>query len=493
MRDALSLLDQVISACGPGARRRRRWPRRWGPSTGRWCRPSPTALIRRDARQLLETVEEVFDRGVDLRRLAEELALELRHVLVTRATGAAAGGAGRVRADGGGGAGAAGGPGAAGPALRRRARRGVGRRTGRPAAAGAGDGAAQGGPARPHRLHPRAAGAGGAAPRSRAGEGRPRRAFTRGAPVVAPGRPEHAPWPRREAVAPREHARPRARGAPDFGGVDGLPGASVTASADGDSANSDSASRSRCRGHRCTPRRSGSELRGAPAAAPVRVVAVPTPAAAAPAPRPGLPLGPGRRGARPVRRRRVSTDARAIAPLPIDTSPGGCATGECLPEVAPARTGRDDATRPLARALARGAGHRGRGVRPARRIAEAGPAPLPSRGRGGAGLSPDAGFHRTTVTGQSGRQVVERLLSLHFARPTRLVVDDRAAPGGEEPGRARRRGTRRARATPPDSRCAATRPSWPPCASWAASWSTSRSWNGSGSGAPGSDVVDEQP
>jgi hypothetical protein len=38
----------------------------------------------------------------------------------------------------------------------------------------------------------------------------------------------------------------------------------------------------------------------------------------------------------------------------------------------------------------------------------------------------DAGFHRTTVTGQSGRPVVERLLSTHFGRPTRLALDETA-------------------------------------------------------------------
>jgi DNA polymerase-3 subunit gamma/tau len=45
------------------------------------------ALVRRDAKALLDAVEDVFMRGADLKRLAEELALELRHVLVTRATG----------------------------------------------------------------------------------------------------------------------------------------------------------------------------------------------------------------------------------------------------------------------------------------------------------------------------------------------------------------------------------------------------------------------
>jgi len=45
------------------------------------------ALVRRGAKALLDAVEDVFNRGADLKRLAEELALELRHVLVTRATG----------------------------------------------------------------------------------------------------------------------------------------------------------------------------------------------------------------------------------------------------------------------------------------------------------------------------------------------------------------------------------------------------------------------
>ena len=45
----------------------------------------------------------------------------------------------------------------------------------------------------------------------------------------------------------------------------------------------------------------------------------------------------------------------------------------------------------------------------------------------------DASFHRTTVTGQSGRPVVERLLSVHFGRPTRLALDETpgAATGGK--------------------------------------------------------------
>ena len=86
MRDALSLLDQVMSACGPGASDAD-VAEALGAIDRTVVQTLATALIRRDARQLLESVEEVFVRGADLKRLAEEVALELRHVLVTRATG----------------------------------------------------------------------------------------------------------------------------------------------------------------------------------------------------------------------------------------------------------------------------------------------------------------------------------------------------------------------------------------------------------------------
>jgi len=54
-------------------------------------------------------------------------------------------------------------------------------------------------------------------------------------------------------------------------------------------------------------------------------------------------------------------------------------------------------------------------------------------GEVGVAFRGDAGFHRTTVTGQSGRPVVERLLFVHFGRPTKLVLDETpgAAAGGK--------------------------------------------------------------
>jgi len=86
MRDALSLLDQVMSACGPGASDAA-VAEALGAIDRTIVQQMAGALVRRDARSLLESVEVVFNRGADLRRLAEELALELRHILVTRATG----------------------------------------------------------------------------------------------------------------------------------------------------------------------------------------------------------------------------------------------------------------------------------------------------------------------------------------------------------------------------------------------------------------------
>jgi hypothetical protein len=121
------------------------------------------------------------------------------------------------------------------------------------------------------------------------------------------------------------------------------------------------------------------------------------------------------------------------APLLLDTSPGGCATGECLPEPAAPARGRDDPTRPLLdrwRAaldtVAAESPRHAASLRNARLLSL-------REGEVAIAFRSDGGFHRTTVTGQSGRPVVERLLSVHFGRPTRLVVDETpgAATGGK--------------------------------------------------------------
>ena len=131
---------------------------------------------------------------------------------------------------------------------------------------------------------------------------------------------------------------------------------------------------------------------------------------------------------------RASAKGPSAESLPVDTSPGGCATGECLPETAPpASRGRDDATRPLLDRW-RSAVDTVAAESP-RHAASLKNARLLSLREGEVAIAfrSDAGFHRTTVSGQSGRPVVERLLSIHFGRPTRLIVDETpgAAPGGK--------------------------------------------------------------
>ncbi|HMK73132.1 MAG TPA: DNA polymerase III subunit gamma/tau, partial [Myxococcaceae bacterium] len=88
MRDALSLLDQVLSACGAGASDEA-VAEALGAIDRTVVQAFAEALVHRDPAALLRLVEDSHDKGVDLRRLTEEVALQLRHVLVTLATGAA--------------------------------------------------------------------------------------------------------------------------------------------------------------------------------------------------------------------------------------------------------------------------------------------------------------------------------------------------------------------------------------------------------------------
>ncbi len=86
MRDALSLLDQVISACGltPSDAE---VAEALGAIDRTVIHACAQALLARDAKVLLEKTEELWNRGVDMRRLAEDLALHLRHVFVAKVTG----------------------------------------------------------------------------------------------------------------------------------------------------------------------------------------------------------------------------------------------------------------------------------------------------------------------------------------------------------------------------------------------------------------------
>jgi len=88
MRDALSLLDQILSACGYNPTDED-VAEALGAVDRMVVQDFAEALIQRDGKRVLEKVEEVFNRGVDLRRLAEEIALQLRHVFVAKTLGEA--------------------------------------------------------------------------------------------------------------------------------------------------------------------------------------------------------------------------------------------------------------------------------------------------------------------------------------------------------------------------------------------------------------------
>src|SRR5215217_4949634 len=88
MRDALSLLDQILASCGASPTDEA-VAEALGAIDRTMVQDFAEALVRKDARRILERVEEVFNRGLDLKRLAEELALQLRHLFVTKTLGEA--------------------------------------------------------------------------------------------------------------------------------------------------------------------------------------------------------------------------------------------------------------------------------------------------------------------------------------------------------------------------------------------------------------------
>ncbi len=88
MRDALSLLDMVLSACGSEASDEAA-AEALGAVDGLAVQALAQALIRREPAPLLARIEELHTRGVDFRRLAEELSLFLRHLVVAKSLGEA--------------------------------------------------------------------------------------------------------------------------------------------------------------------------------------------------------------------------------------------------------------------------------------------------------------------------------------------------------------------------------------------------------------------
>src|SRR5215470_7281059 len=88
MRDALSLLDQVLSACGSSPTDES-VSEALGAIDPRIVHRFTEALVRRDAKGLLEQSEEAYNRGIDPKKLAGEIASQLRHLFVAKALGEA--------------------------------------------------------------------------------------------------------------------------------------------------------------------------------------------------------------------------------------------------------------------------------------------------------------------------------------------------------------------------------------------------------------------
>jgi len=88
MRDALSLLDQVLSACGQSPSDES-VAEALGAIDHTLVHELASALVRGASKRLIELTDEAFNRGVDLKRLTEEIALQLRHLFVARTLGEA--------------------------------------------------------------------------------------------------------------------------------------------------------------------------------------------------------------------------------------------------------------------------------------------------------------------------------------------------------------------------------------------------------------------
>ncbi len=88
MRDALSLLDMVLSACG-NAPSDEAVAEALGAVDRTAVQEICEGLVRREPRTVLSRIDDLHSRGADFKRLAEEIALQLRHLLVARSLGEA--------------------------------------------------------------------------------------------------------------------------------------------------------------------------------------------------------------------------------------------------------------------------------------------------------------------------------------------------------------------------------------------------------------------
>lgn len=127
--------------------------------------------------------------------------------------------------------------------------------------------------------------------------------------------------------------------------------------------------------------------------------------------------------------------------FPEEGSAEGCASGECLPDIAPPEpepdpvqapmsSGRDNASRSTAERW-RAAVESVKAQSPRHGMALANGRLMWLRtGEIGLAFRPQEGFHRIQLTSPAGRATLDKALAEHFGRPMKLVLEDAPADGG---------------------------------------------------------------
>lgn len=127
--------------------------------------------------------------------------------------------------------------------------------------------------------------------------------------------------------------------------------------------------------------------------------------------------------------------------FPEEGSAEGCASGECLPDIAPPEpepdpvqasmsSGRDNASRSTAERW-RAAVESVKAQSPRHGMALANGRLMWLRtGEIGLAFRPQEGFHRLQLTSPAGRATLDKALAEHFGRPVKLVLEDAPSDGG---------------------------------------------------------------
>jgi hypothetical protein len=121
-------------------------------------------------------------------------------------------------------------------------------------------------------------------------------------------------------------------------------------------------------------------------------------------------------------------DSKLFAP---EDPPEGCASGDCVPEPAELKLVEPEAPPPAAPAAAPAADQWRAAVERVRRTSTRHGTSLAfgrllwiRPGEVALAYPRSAAFHKSTITAQSGRALIEKSLAEHFGAPTRLIIEE---------------------------------------------------------------------